>query len=327
MPGLATTSSLMPLGCALPLAVDQDPSEVQSGPHVSRFRELQKCYKDLLTRLFRELQKRYEDFLTRLRANQTWEDWNPDLITAPQVQILTPKLRLGPGGHLHLSIPRVDLTEGLLASSRLHRALLRLSPTARSSWDVTRSLQRQLSLEGSRAPVIRLRLLPRADHLLEALPSTQPQLELHWRSRAARGRRHANANTRDGCPLGRERCCRLQSLRASVEDLGWADWVVAPRELDVRMCIGACPSHFRSANTHAQMQARLHGLNPDAAPAPCCVPASYEPGPATSRWCSCTETARAACHSRPSTTLWPRTATAYERPRSFTYGTCAMEVT
>lgn len=69
----------------------------------------------------------------------------------------------------------------------------------------------------------------------------------------------------------------MQSLRASLEDLGWADWVLAPRELDVRMCVGACPSHFRSANTHAQMQARLHGLNPDAAPAPCCVPASYEP--------------------------------------------------
>ncbi|KAB1259604.1 Growth/differentiation factor 15 [Camelus dromedarius] len=133
--------SWLPSGGALSLAQDQlpalpGPSNVHSSLDISRFRELQ---------------KRYEDFLTRLRANQTWEDWNPDLITAPQ------------------------------------------------------------------------------------------------------------------------------SLRASVEDLGWADWVVAPRELDVRMCIGACPSHFRSANTHAQMQARLHGLNPDAAPAPCCVPASYEP--------------------------------------------------
>ena len=97
-----------------------------------------------------------------------------------------------------------------------------------------------------------------------------------WPS-ATRGRRHAHADTRDGCPLGEGRCCHLQSLRASLEDLGWADWVLAPRELDVRMCVGACPSHFRSANTHAQMQARLHGLNPDAAPAPCCVPASYEP--------------------------------------------------
>lgn len=77
--------------------------------------------------------------------------------------------------------------------------------------------------------------------------------------------------------LGAGRCCRLLSLRATLEELGWADWVLAPRELDVRMCAGACPSRFRSANTHAQMQARLHRRNPDAAPAPCCVPAAYEP--------------------------------------------------
>nr|XP_030735966.1 growth/differentiation factor 15 [Globicephala melas] len=238
------------------------PSNVHSSPDVSRFRELR---------------KRYEDLLTRLRANQTREDSNPDLIPLPQVLVVTPKLRLGPGGHLHLRIPRVDLTEGLPAASRLHRALLRLSPKARSSSDVTRPLQRQLSLGSSRAPAIRLRPLRRPDQLLEALSSAQPQLELHWRTSATRGRRHAHARTRDGCPLGEGRCCRLQSLRASLEDLGWADWVLAPRELDVRMCTGACPSHFRSANTHAQMQARLHGLNPDAAPAPCCVPASYDP--------------------------------------------------
>ena len=142
---------------------------------------------------------------------------------------------------------------------------------------MTRPLRRQLRLGGSRGPSIRLRLLARPDQLQEALPSSPPQLELHWRPSATRGRRHAHAHTRDGCPLGEGRCCHLQSQRASLEDLGWADWVLAPRELDVRMCIGACPSHFRSANTHAQMQARLHGLNPDAAPAPCCVPASYEP--------------------------------------------------
>lgn len=38
-----------------------------------------------------ELRKRYEDLLTRLRANQTWEDSNPDLTPASHIQILTPK--------------------------------------------------------------------------------------------------------------------------------------------------------------------------------------------------------------------------------------------
>ncbi|XP_040097106.1 growth/differentiation factor 15 [Oryx dammah] len=245
--------------------------------HLQTFQRPSNVHSSLDISRFRELRKRYEDLLTRLRGNQTWEDSNPDLMPPPQVRVVTPKLRLGPGGHLHLRIPRVNLTEGLPSASRLHRAFLRLSPKAWSSWDVTRPLRRQLRLGGSRGPSIRLRLLATPDQLQEALPSSPPQLELHWRPSATRGRRHAHAHTRDGCPLGEGRCCHLQSLRASLEDLGWADWVLAPRELDVRMCIGACPSHFRSANTHAQMQARLHGLNPDAAPAPCCVPASYEP--------------------------------------------------
>ena len=54
----------------------QGPSNVHSSPDISRFRELR---------------KRYEDLLTRLRANQTWEDPNPDLIPPPQVRIVTPK--------------------------------------------------------------------------------------------------------------------------------------------------------------------------------------------------------------------------------------------
>ncbi|XP_004423100.1 PREDICTED: growth/differentiation factor 15 [Ceratotherium simum simum] len=256
-----------PPGGALPPAREHSPafpgpSDVHSSPDVSRVRELR---------------TRYEHLQTRLLLNQTWEDSNPDLITAAQVRILTPKLRLGPDGHLRLRILRANLTEGLPAGSRLHQALLRLSPRAPRSWDVTQQLQRQLSLGASRAPALRLRLPPPSDGLLEALPSAQPQLELRWRSPAARGRRGAHAHPQDECPLGAGRCCRLLSLRASLEDLGWADWVVAPRELDVRMCVGACPSHFRSASRHAEVLARLHGLSPDAAPAPCCVPSSYEP--------------------------------------------------
>ncbi|XP_060038362.1 growth/differentiation factor 15 isoform X1 [Erinaceus europaeus] len=171
--------------------------------------------------------------------------------------------RLQPDGLLHL------LVRGAPPASRLHRALLRAPATARSSRDVTRPLRRQLHLRGPRAAVLRLR----APH--NRTLQGRPRLELHWRAPAGRGRRGAQAQ--DGCPLGAGRCCRLLSLRATLEELGWADWVLAPRELDVRMCAGACPSRFRSANTHAQMQARLHGRNPDAAPAPCCVPAAYEP--------------------------------------------------
>ncbi|KAM8765764.1 growth/differentiation factor 15 [Rhynchonycteris naso] len=260
--------SWLPSGSALSLAQEHlsafpGSSDARSSPNVSRFQELQ---------------KRYEDLLTRLRANQAREDSNPDLIPASQVQILTPKLILGPGGHLHLDIPRANLTKGLPAASRLHRALLSLSPTESSSWDVTQLLQRQIGLGVSRARALRLHLTqPLSDRLLTGSPSARLRLELHWRLRADRGRRSAHARAQDGCPLGEGRCCRLQSMRVSLEDLGWADWVMAPRELDVRMCTGACPNQFWSANRYTQMLARLHRLNPEAVPAPCCVPASYEP--------------------------------------------------
>lgn len=238
------------------------PSDIHSSPNVSRFQELQKRFKDLMT---------------RLQGNQTWEDSNPDLIPAVHVQILIPKLRLGPGSQVHLYIPRANLTMGLPTVSRLHQALLRLSPTESSSWDVTRPLQRQLDFGISREPVIRLHLPAPSERLLAALPSAQLRLELHWWPRAGRGRRSPHARSQNRCPLGEGRCCRLKNLRASLHDLGWADWVISPRELDLRMCSGACPSQFRSANMHAQMLARLHSLRPEAAPAPCCVPSSYEP--------------------------------------------------
>lgn len=191
---------------------------------------------------------------------------------------LFPTVTLGPGGHLHLRIPRVNLTKGLPAASRLHRALLRLSPPESSSWDVTRLLQHHIgSLGVSRASALDLHLLPPSTRWLAASPSARLRLELHWRPSASRGRRSAHARAQDGCPLGEGRCCRLQSLRVSLEDLGWSDWVIAPRQLDLRVCSGACPSQFRSANRHAQMVARLHRLKPGLAPAPCCVPSSYEP--------------------------------------------------
>lgn len=189
-------------------------------------------------------------------------------------------MRLGSGGHLHLRISRAILPEVLPEASRIHRALFRLSPTASRSWDVTRPLRRQLRLARSQAPALHLRLSPpplQSDQLLVKSSSARPQLELHLRPRAARGRRRARARNGDHCPLGPERCCRLHTVHASLEDLGWADWVLSPREVQVTMCIGACPSQFREANMHAQIKTNLHRLKPDTVPAPCCVPASYNP--------------------------------------------------
>nr|XP_012634498.1 growth/differentiation factor 15 [Microcebus murinus] len=88
--------------------------------------------------------------------------------------------------------------------------------------------------------------------------------------------REARASAGDDCPLGPGRCCRLHTVRASLDDLGWGDWVLSPRELQVTVCAGACPRRFRAANAHAQVRARLHGRKAEV-PAPCCVPSGYSP--------------------------------------------------
>ncbi|EHB04140.1 Growth/differentiation factor 15 [Heterocephalus glaber] len=249
-----------PPGGALPqakkLPADPDP-DPDPGVHTSQ-----------------ELRRRFEDLLARLRANRSAEALNAELSPAPAVHTLAPELQPRPDGSLHLRIPRASLPPGVPGAYRVHRALLRLSSAAPEPWDVTQPLLRQLR-RGPRGPTLLLRLSPPSDLWLAPLPAP-PQLELHLRTRAARGRRNARMRTKDDCPLGPGRCCRLHTVRASLQDLGWTDWVLSPRELHVGMCVGECPSLYRSANTHAQVKARLHGLRPDLVPAPCCVPSTYD---------------------------------------------------
>lgn len=220
-----------------------------------------------------ELRGRFQDLLSRLHANQS-RDSNSEPTPDPAVRILSPEVRLGSHGRLLLRVNRASLTQGLPEAYRVHRALLLLTPSSRP-WDITRPLQRAISLRGPHARALRLRLAPPPD--LAVLPSGGARIELHLRSAAGRGRRSAHLHPRDSCPLGPGRCCHLETVQATLEDLGWSDWVLSPRQLQLSMCVGECPHLYRSANTHAQIKARLHGLQPDRVPAPCCVPSSYTP--------------------------------------------------
>ncbi|XP_036022321.1 growth/differentiation factor 15 [Onychomys torridus] len=219
----------------------------------------------------RELRGRVQDLLGRLQANRSWEDSNPEPTPGPTVWVLTPEVRRGPRGRLLLRVPAA-LARRLPEARRVHRARL-LLPRPSRPWDVTAPLRRALSLRGPRRRALRLRLPPgRA-----GAPSRGARLELHLRPAAGRGRRSAHARPRDPCPLGPGRCCHLRTVQATLEDLGWSDWVLSPRQLQLSVCVGECPHLYRSASTHAQIKARLHGLQPDLVPAPCCVPSSYTP--------------------------------------------------
>nr|XP_004666077.2 growth/differentiation factor 15 [Jaculus jaculus] len=226
----------------------------------------------------RELRASIERLLNRLLANQSREVSNPGPGPAPVVRVFTPQLRQGSHGHLLLRIPLPWLTQDLPASHRLHRALLQPSRAVPEPWDITRPLLRELSLRGARGGALRLRLsAPVGEARTESPPFGSARLELQFQAAGARGRRSTHAHARDACPLGPGRCCRLHTVAASLQDLGWADWVLSPRQLQVAVCAGECPQLYRAANTHAQVRGRLHGLQPLRVPAPCCVPAAFAP--------------------------------------------------
>ncbi|XP_077192369.1 growth/differentiation factor 15 [Paroedura picta] len=90
-----------------------------------------------------------------------------------------------------------------------------------------------------------------------------------------RGRVRKPRQLDEECGKGDRKCC-LRSLKVSFEDIGWSDWVVAPSSYSMKFCEGSCPQNYKPASIHAQIKYRLHSLSGET-PAPCCVPAAYEP--------------------------------------------------
>ncbi|XP_061562357.1 growth/differentiation factor 10b [Phycodurus eques] len=77
------------------------------------------------------------------------------------------------------------------------------------------------------------------------------------------------------------RVCTRRYLRVDFADIGWSEWVLAPKSFDAYYCAGSCgfpiPKVVRPSN-HATIQSivRAVGIVPGI-PEPCCVPEKMSP--------------------------------------------------
>uniref|UniRef100_A0A8C5U6I8 TGF-beta family profile domain-containing protein n=1 Tax=Malurus cyaneus samueli TaxID=2593467 RepID=A0A8C5U6I8_9PASS len=121
---------------------------------------------------------------------------------------------------------------------------------------------------------LQLRFTANISAALTAPGEETPVLEVETEEKPERAARRARG-LEEECGKSDGKCC-LKSLKVSFQDIGWADWVIAPNSYYMRFCEGSCPHNYKAASMHAQIQSRVHSLS-KAAPPPCCVPAAYDP--------------------------------------------------
>lgn len=68
--------------------------------------------------------------------------------------------------------------------------------------------------------------------------------------------------------------CQKKPLYVDFEEIGWQEWILAPKSYEAGQCVGTCPhplpAHLNATN-HAIVQSLTNSLNPQVPP-PCCVP-------------------------------------------------------
>ncbi|XP_043832428.1 embryonic growth/differentiation factor 1 [Dromiciops gliroides] len=74
--------------------------------------------------------------------------------------------------------------------------------------------------------------------------------------------------------------CEARQLYINFREVGWHNWIIAPRGFMANYCQGHCffPSATKiSSLNHAVMQSLMHSVAPATTPPPCCVPVKLSP--------------------------------------------------
>ncbi|XP_067943541.1 bone morphogenetic protein 2-like [Watersipora subatra] len=95
-------------------------------------------------------------------------------------------------------------------------------------------------------------------------------------SRTKRG--SGKRKNRNGKPVKTE--CQRREMTVDFKEVGWEDWILAPRKYDAYYCHGACPfplSDHLNATNHAIIQTLMSEVDREAVPQTCCVPTELSP--------------------------------------------------
>ncbi|KAG9486461.1 hypothetical protein GDO78_006700 [Eleutherodactylus coqui] len=74
--------------------------------------------------------------------------------------------------------------------------------------------------------------------------------------------------------------CKKRRLYIDFKDVGWQNWVIAPRGYMANYCHGECPyplTEMLKGTNHAVLQTLVHSIEPDVTPLPCCTPIKLSP--------------------------------------------------
>ncbi|XP_073507619.1 protein DVR-1-like [Phyllobates terribilis] len=74
--------------------------------------------------------------------------------------------------------------------------------------------------------------------------------------------------------------CKKRRLYVEFRDVGWQDWVIAPRGYFANYCYGECPyplAGILNGSNHAILQTLAHSFDPEDIPLPFCVPTKMSP--------------------------------------------------
>ncbi|KAM3940907.1 derriere protein-like [Leptodactylus fuscus] len=74
--------------------------------------------------------------------------------------------------------------------------------------------------------------------------------------------------------------CNKRRLYIDFKDVGWQNWVIAPRGYMANYCQGECPyplTEMLKGTNHAVLQTLVHSIEPNLTPLPCCAPIKLSP--------------------------------------------------